>query len=83
MNGEALPTVIPARRMQQQREPDHIDGKLGYYCMAIETAITSGHRGRQHKASAAIAQTGQKDRQSMRRARGVFPVSTARASCGQ
>jgi len=40
-DGEALPTVVPARRMQQ-REPDHIDGKLGYYCMAIETAITEG-----------------------------------------
>lgn len=39
--GEALPSVIPARRMRQ-REPDHIDGKLGYYCMAIETAITAG-----------------------------------------
>ncbi len=37
----ALPSVIPARRMQQ-REPAHIDGKLGYYAMAIETAITSG-----------------------------------------
>jgi len=56
--GEALPTVIPARRMQQ-REPDHIDGKLGYFCMAIETAITEGtwHAAR---ASAAIAQTGQR-----------------------
>ncbi len=40
-NGEALPTVVPARRMQQ-REPDHIDGKLGYFAMAIETAITKG-----------------------------------------
>ncbi len=39
--GEALPMVVPARRMRQRR-PDHIDGKLGYYCMAIETAITSG-----------------------------------------
>ena len=39
--GDALPTVFPARRMQQ-REPDHIDGKLGYYAMAMETAITSG-----------------------------------------
>ncbi len=38
---DALPTVVPARRMQQ-RIPNHIDGKLGYYCMAMETAITSG-----------------------------------------
>ena len=56
--GEALPTVIPARRMQQ-REPEHIDGKLGYYCMAIETAITAGTWAAA-TASAAIAQTGQK-----------------------
>ena len=54
-NGEALPTVIPARRMQQ-REPTHIDGRLGYFAMAIETAITKGT----HQAaisSAACAQT--------------------------
>ncbi|MFK7994638.1 MAG: histone deacetylase family protein [Granulosicoccus sp.] len=37
----ALPSVVPARRMQQ-REPAHIDGKLGYYAMAIETAIIQG-----------------------------------------
>lgn len=37
----ALPTVFPARRMQQ-REPADIDGKLGYFCMAMETAITQG-----------------------------------------
>lgn len=40
-DGEAIPTVFPARRMQQ-RAPTHIDGKLGYYAMAIETAITAG-----------------------------------------
>ena len=54
-NGEALPTVIPARRMQQ-REPTHVDGRLGYFAMAIETAITQGT----HEAaisSAACAQT--------------------------
>lgn len=56
--GEALPTVFPARRMQQ-REPDHIDGKLGYFCMAIETAITAG-TWEAAQASASIAQTGQK-----------------------
>jgi len=39
--GQALPTVFPARRMQQ-REPDDIDGKLGYFAMAIETSITAG-----------------------------------------
>lgn len=56
--GGALPTVIPARRMVQ-REPDHIDGKLGYFCMAIETAITDG-TWLAACASAAIAQTGQR-----------------------
>ncbi len=40
-NGEAIPSVVPARRMQQ-REPEHIDGKLGFFAMAIETAITRG-----------------------------------------
>ncbi len=54
-NGEALPTVIPARRMQQ-REPSHIDGRLGYFAMAIETAITSGTYAAA-KSSAACAQT--------------------------
>lgn len=39
--GEALPTVFPARRMQQ-RVPEAIDGKLGYYAFALETAITAG-----------------------------------------
>ena len=39
--GDAIASVFPARRMRQ-KVPQHIDGKLGYYCMAIETAITSG-----------------------------------------
>ena len=39
--GEALATVWPTRRMQQ-RVPDFIDGKLGYYALAAETAITAG-----------------------------------------
>ena len=57
-DGDAIPTVIPARRMQQ-REPDHIDGKLGYFCMAIETAITEG-TWVAACASAAVAQTAQR-----------------------
>lgn len=56
--GEALPTVIPARRMQQ-REPTHVDGRLGYYAMAIETAITKGTYAAA-KSSAACAQTAAK-----------------------
>ena len=39
--GEAIPTCWPARGMQQ-RIPDHIDGKLGYYSLAAETAICNG-----------------------------------------
>jgi acetoin utilization deacetylase AcuC-like enzyme len=57
-NGDALPTVFPARRMQQ-REPEFIDGKLGYYAMAIETAITSG-TWEAAVSSAACATTAQK-----------------------
>jgi len=57
-SGEAIPTVFPARRMQQ-RVPEFIDGKLGYYAMAIETAITSG-TWEAACSSAACAQTGQK-----------------------
>lgn len=56
--GEAIPTVFPARRMQQ-REPDFIDGKLGYFAMAIETAITKG-TWEAAQSSAACAQTAQR-----------------------
>ncbi len=56
--GEAIPTVFPARRMQQ-RVPDYIDGKLGYYALAIETAITRG-TWNAARSSAACAQTAQR-----------------------
>ncbi|MGI9332543.1 MAG: histone deacetylase family protein [Gammaproteobacteria bacterium] len=56
--GDAIPTVFPARRMRQ-REPDYIDGKLGYYCMAIETAITAG-TWIAACSSAAVAQSAQR-----------------------
>lgn len=39
--GEAIPICWPARGMQQ-RIPEHIDGKLGYYALAAETAICNG-----------------------------------------
>ncbi len=39
--GEAIPTVFPARGMQQ-RIPEHIEGRLGYYAMAVETSISEG-----------------------------------------
>ncbi len=55
---DALPTVFPARDMAQI-EPDHIDGKLGYYAFALETAITAG-TWEAALGGAALAQTAQK-----------------------
>jgi acetoin utilization deacetylase AcuC-like enzyme len=40
--GEAIAGNYPARRMQTARVPRHIDGKVGYYALASETAITAG-----------------------------------------
>lgn len=59
MKGDAIPSVIPARRMHNDRVPNHIDGKLGFYCMAIETAITDG-TWEAAKSAAACAITAQK-----------------------
>ena len=39
--GEAMPTVWPARRMSNHI-PNHIEGRLGYYALACETTISSG-----------------------------------------
>ncbi len=55
--GEAIPTCWPARSMQQ-RIPNHIDGKLGYYALAAETAISSG-TWEAARASADVALTAQ------------------------
>ncbi len=59
MKGDAIPTCFPARRMHNDRVPNHIDGKLGYYAMAIETAITSG-TWTATQSAAACATTAQK-----------------------
>ncbi len=40
--GELIPTSFPVRRMQDQRPPNNIDGKAGFYALAAETAITAG-----------------------------------------
>jgi acetoin utilization deacetylase AcuC-like enzyme len=40
--GEAIPTALPTRRTQQNRIPRDVEGALGFYCMAVETAITQG-----------------------------------------
>jgi acetoin utilization deacetylase AcuC-like enzyme len=55
--GEAIASCWPARGMQQ-RIPDHIDGKLGYYALAAETAISNG-TWEAARASANVALTAQ------------------------
>ena len=40
--GEAIPTVWPSRSMNSKKIPNHIEGKLGYYCLANETSISQG-----------------------------------------
>ncbi len=54
---DMIPTCLPVRRMSQ-RVPEHIDGKLGYYSFAAETAITSGMWQAAHGA-ASLASTAQ------------------------
>jgi acetoin utilization deacetylase AcuC-like enzyme len=56
--GEIVPTGYVARGMRAKR-PRHIDGKVGYYCLSMETCITAG-TWEAALASAAVAQTGQK-----------------------
>lgn len=56
--GEAIPTVWPSRRMPQDRIPDHIEGKMGYYCLASETSISDG-TWQAARASANVALTAQ------------------------
>lgn len=61
--GEAIPCVFPARGMQQ-RIPNHIEGRMGYYAMALETSISEG-TWTAARASANVALTAQaKVRQS-------------------
>jgi len=40
--GEAIPTCFPTRRFEQHRPPRDVEGALGYYGFAAETAITEG-----------------------------------------
>lgn len=54
--GEAIPTVWPARRTTM-RVPNHIDGRLGYYALACETCISEGTWEAAY-ASAQVALTG-------------------------
>ncbi len=57
-DGEAIAAGWPARRMQQ-RCPDSIDGQLGFYALAAETAI-SGGTWEAAQASMAVAVTAQR-----------------------
>lgn len=54
--GEAMPTVWPARRMSH-RIPTDVEGRLGYYALSGETAISEGTWEAAY-ASAQVALTG-------------------------
>ncbi|MEM1297921.1 MAG: histone deacetylase family protein [Pseudomonadota bacterium] len=56
--GEAIATCWPSRRMPRATPPRNIDGKIGYYCLASETAITEG-TWKAAAAAADVALTGQ------------------------
>lgn len=57
LEGEAIASAWPAQRMQV-RPPDFIDGKIGYYALAAETAIDTG-TWEAAQASADVALTAQ------------------------
>lgn len=57
--GEAIATCWPSRRMTRAIPPREIDGKIGYYALAAETAI-SGGTWEAALASADVALTAQK-----------------------
>jgi acetoin utilization deacetylase AcuC-like enzyme len=57
--GEIIPTGFPARRMPGMKVPGSIDGKVGWYALAAETAITGGSW-RAAQSSCASAQAGQR-----------------------
>jgi acetoin utilization deacetylase AcuC-like enzyme len=40
--GEAIATCWPSRRLTRAVPPNEIDGRIGYYCLAAETAISEG-----------------------------------------
>lgn len=58
MQGEAMATCWPSRRMPRAIPPRNIDGKIGYYCLASETAISDG-TWEAAAAAADVALTGQ------------------------
>ncbi|GAB3685037.1 histone deacetylase family protein [Salinisphaera aquimarina] len=42
MEGEAIPTIWPTRRMRGDVIPDTIAGEIGYYALAAETSLCAG-----------------------------------------
>jgi acetoin utilization deacetylase AcuC-like enzyme len=40
--GEIIGITVPTRHMRMDRRPRSIDGRVGYHCHALETAITRG-----------------------------------------
>jgi len=42
LGGEIIAASMPVRHQERVRPPRNIDGKVGYYCLASETAITAG-----------------------------------------
>lgn len=57
--GDAIPTMFPVRGLHQDRVPAEPEGRLGFFALAAETAITAG-TWQAASASAAIAQTAQR-----------------------
>ena len=57
--GEAMPTVWPSRAMPRTQPPRDIDGLIGYYALAGETAISEG-TWEAAQAAADVALTGQR-----------------------
>lgn len=41
-HGEAIPNVWPTRTMRSDIIPNHLEARLGYYCLANETSISDG-----------------------------------------
>ena len=69
--GEVIAGNYPARRMQTTRPPRNVEGKVGYYALASETAITAG-TWRAALSSAASAQAAARD--VAEGARGAFAL---------
>lgn len=70
--GEAIPNIWPSRSMPSSYIPDCIEGKLGYYSLAGETAISAGTY--QAALSAAHSAATAADRLASGKAKSVFAL---------